>query len=72
MKFCFFILSLTTAVSASANQLNYLKREIQKNGYVLYRNPLSHSGTGTLMSGKPNSMSIISDPQTCFPDQING
>lgn len=55
-----------------ANPLGFLKREIRKSGYILYRNPLSSAGTGTLVGGSPNSVSIIADPQTCFPDQIDG
>jgi hypothetical protein len=60
------------ALTASANPLNYLKRAIKKDGYIIYRTPLAHSGTGTLVGGTPNSMSIVTDPQECFPDSIEG
>lgn len=72
MKYCFFILTLIGGVSeASASPLNYLKREIKRSGYILYRNPLSKAGTGTLIGGSPKAMSIVEDPQTCFPDTYN-
>ena len=73
MKFVLAILFLTVpALNASANPLNFLKREIKKTGYILYRTPLSSAGTGTLVGGSPRAMSIVADPQTCFPDLVNG
>lgn len=73
MKYYFLVLFLVFPVlSASANPLNYLKREIKRHGYILYRTPLAHSGTGTLVGGTPKAMVIAADPQRCFPDQVNG
>ncbi len=59
-------------LAACGNPITYLKQEIRKHGYILYQNPLEQAGTGTLVGGKPNSMGIIADPQTCFPDEIDG
>jgi hypothetical protein len=73
MKFSFLILFLILpSLTASANPLTFLKREIKKDGYILYRTPLSSAGTGTLVGGSPKAMSIVADPQTCFPDMVNG
>jgi len=77
MKFGFFIMlfligSVASSHEASASALSVLKREIKKDGYILYRTPLSSAGTGTLVGGSPRAMSIVADPQTCFPDQIDG
>lgn len=73
MKYCITVLFLVFPVlSASASPLDHLKREIKKNGYILYRTPLAHSGTGTLVGGTPKAMVIAADPQRCFPDEING
>ena len=71
VNFLFLFLALPT-LTASANPLSFLKTEIQKDGYILYATPLASAGTGTLVGGKPNAMSIAADPQTCFPDTING
>jgi hypothetical protein len=77
MKFGFFMaiflgLNSITALDAGASALGVLKREIRKDGYILYRTPLSSAGTGTLVGGSPNAMSIVADPQTCFPDVMDG
>jgi hypothetical protein len=66
------VLSVLVSLDASANPLSFLKKEIKRNGYILYRNPLSSAGTGTLVGGSPRAMSIVADPQTCFPDVANG
>lgn len=66
------VLSVLFSLDASANPLSFLKKEIKRNGYILYRTPLSSAGTGTLVGGSPRAMSIVADPQTCFPDVVNG
>ncbi len=73
MKFYFFVLLMVVPVfQASANPLHYLKREIKKSGYILFRTPLASAGTGTLVGGTPKAMSIVADPQTCFPYVVDG
>ncbi len=72
MKFYLLVLILTMTGTAFANPLDYLKNTIQKDGYILYQTPLTFSGTGTLVGGTPDAISIVSDPQTCFPDVMNG
>ncbi len=40
-------------------------------GYIPYTTPMSVAGTGTLIGGSPKGMSIIANPDTCFPN-VNG
>lgn len=49
-----------------------LRSEIKKRGYILYQNPLAHSGTGTLIGGRPSMMQLVSGPETCFPSEYEG
>ncbi len=63
---------ISPVLSAVANPLNNLKTSIAQDGYILYATPLASAGTGTLIGGSPNAMTIAADPETCFPETING
>jgi hypothetical protein len=56
----------------SCNPMKQLYKEINKMGYIEYRTPLEHSGTGTIIGGSPKSFSLMAPPQECFPDEIDG
>ena len=49
-----------------------LNQEIEEFGYIPYQTPLRYAGTGTLVGGTPSHLSLITSPQSCFPDYING
>lgn len=59
-------------VGCGKNPSKALENEIKKRGYILYQNPLAHSGTGTMVGGRPSMMQLVTGPQTCFPDEIDG
>lgn len=73
MRNQFFVLTaLVLLVSCGKDPAKTLRSEIQKRGYILYQNPLAHSGTGTLVGGRPSMMQLVSGPETCFPSEYDG
>ncbi len=57
--------------SCRSDPIKELQQEIQNLGYIPYTTPLSYSGTGTLIGGKPSQLQLIAPPERCFPSQIN-
>jgi len=63
---------LLVCIASCSNTLYDLQQEIVSYGYIPYSTPLEFAGTGTLVSGSPSHLELLSGPQTCFPDSING
>jgi hypothetical protein len=66
------LLIIMFLLAACGNPVKVLKKQIKKSGHILYQNPLSNAGTGTLIGGPPKQMMLVADPQTCFPGEIDG
>lgn len=62
------LMTLTLIFVSCGNPVKILKKEINKQGYILYQNPIEHAGSGTLVGGPPSHMMLVAHPQTCFPD----
>jgi hypothetical protein len=71
MKIQIALCSLLFLLISCGNPVKVLKKEIKKSGHILYQNPLSHAGTGTLIGGPPKQMMVVADPQTCYPDEVD-
>jgi hypothetical protein len=55
-------------LSGCGNPLQTFYDQLKQYGYIAYTTPLEVAGTGTLIGGTPKAMSIIANPNTCFPD----
>ena len=55
-------------LAACGNPMQVFQNQIGKMGYIVYQNPLEKSGPGTLVGGSPTSLSLVTNPQECFPD----
>jgi len=66
------LLSLTGLQGCSDDPMGLFNEQMEKYGYIAYQTPLQYAGTGTLVGGKPDSLSIIAHPQSCFPSEIDG
>lgn len=64
-----FLLSIT---ACKRDPMDHLYGEIKKAGYIAFKTPLEKSGTGTMIGGKPDRLSLIAHPETCFPKNIEG
>lgn len=62
-----FIIFFAFYFVSCSNPAGFLNNEIKRLGYIPYTTPLKHAGTGTLVGGSPNSMSIVAHPDSCFP-----
>ena len=65
----FFLLSF---LLIACNPMKTLRKEIQNYGYIPMTTPLQKSATGTLIAGRPKSLSMIAPPQECFPKEVDG
>lgn len=54
------------------NPMKNLYQEIKDLGYIRYTTPLAFAGPGTLIGGKPKSLSLVAAPDSCFPKDIDG
>jgi hypothetical protein len=52
------------------NPVKILKKEIKKQGYIMYPQAIEQAGTGTLLGGSPNAVAYVAHPDTCFPTNI--
>lgn len=58
--------------ACSDGPMDFFNRQMQEYGYIAYQTPLQFAGTGTLVGGRPDALSIIAHPQTCFPSEVGG
>lgn len=54
--------------ASCGNPVKILRKEVKKNGYIMFPQPIESSDLGTLIGGSPKFLSYISSSQTCFPD----
>lgn len=54
------------------NPMKTLYKEIKDLGYIRYTTPLAFAGPGTLIGGRPKSLSLVASPESCFPNDIDG
>lgn len=52
--------------------LDFFYTQVENYGYIPYVTPLKYAKTGTLIGGNPQKMSLVADPETCFPSEIDG
>ncbi len=71
MSYILFVV-LCASITGCGKPLAGFYNELKKYGYIAYTTPLQFANTGTLVGGNPNSLSIIANPETCFPSQVNG
>lgn len=48
-----------------------LYREIKRTGHIVYQNPLTYAGPGTMVGGTPKRLSLVAPPETCFPSEVD-
>lgn len=65
------LISLVLLLSSCDPIKSYYK-EIKDLGYIHYPSPMETAGPGTLVGGKPNRMSWVTSPDSCFPEEIDG
>ena len=57
-------------LTGCGDTMDYFDEQLAKYGYIRFRTPLRHSNTGTLLGGTPQNLAVVTNPQTCFPDEI--
>lgn len=67
-----FSLILFFLIGACGGPGNVLHEKLKSYGYIAYKTPLQFAGTGTLVGGNANNLSLIAHPQTCFPTEMEG
>lgn len=55
-------------MAAACNPIQSFQKEIKALKYIPYPTPLEYAGTGTLVGGAPDQLSLVSAPSTCFAD----
>lgn len=68
LRYVLIAMSLLSLVSCG-NPVAILKKEVKKNGYIMFPQPIESADLGTMIGGSPKFLSYISDSQTCFPDK---
>lgn len=67
-----FFSSFSLFLNSCSDSLGYLQKQMHNLGYIPYPTPLHLGGTGTLVGSDPRSLALIANPQTCFPDLLEG
>ena len=68
-----FCAAFGVAGCGDVNPEDYLRADLLSIGFIPYSTPIAFAGTGTIVDGAySKKMGLVSAPQTCFPDEIDG
>lgn len=69
IKLVLFKANLLLVISCGDPLTDYYN-DIKEHGYIPYTTPLKYAGTGSMVGGKPDSLSLVAHPDTCFPSNF--
>ncbi len=63
----FFLIGLTLSLSGCVDPAATYFAEIEKNGFIPFRHPMSGVGTGMIVRGNSTQLMPLAPPSKCFP-----